>query len=141
MSLKLAADPSVQKVAVAAAGTSAAAAWWAAAKEIAAELFGVPLPVVLAAATGAFGSLSFVSATTYGKTLGIGVLWTVIGTFGSQLALSVVGAWLGVTVPAGALAGAAILVAAAGPVLVTKANVAKLNDALGRYLDGLGRRP
>lgn len=139
--LTVAADPGVQKSVLATAGTSGAAAWWTAAKEVALEVFGVPLPVVLAAATGAFGALSFVSATTYLRTLGLGALWTVAGTFSAQLALSLIGAWSGAQVPTGALAGAAILVAAAGPVLVTRENVDKIRAALGRWLDGLGAKP
>lgn len=139
MSLNLAADPATQKALIATAAASGVTAWWAAAKEIALELFGVPLPVVLAAATGAFGALSFVSATTYLRTLGVGAFWTVAASFGAQLALSLIGAWAGITIPTGALAGAAILVAAAGPVLVTRAHVQKLRDAVGRLLDGVGK--
>ena len=138
MSLQIAADPTVQKSVAITAASTGAAAWWTTAKDIALELFGVPLPVVLAAATGAFGALSFVSATTYTRTLGIGALWTMLGTYGAQLALALIGAWAGVTIPTGALAGAAILVSAAGPVMVTQGNVDKLRAALGRFLDNLG---
>ena len=141
MLVKIGADPGVQKALVATAAASGTAAWWAAAKEIALELFGVPLPVVLAAATGAFGALSFVSSTSYAKTLTQGVLWTLIGTYGSQLALSLIGAWAGGQIPTGALAGAAILVSAGGPVLVTQENVQKLRAAFGRRLDNIGRQP
>ncbi len=134
----VAADPAVQKAVMATAAASGGVAWWATAKEIALELFGVPLPVVLAAATGAFGALSFVSATSYMRTLGTGALWTVIGTYGAQLALSLVSAYSGAQIPPAALAGAAILVAAGGPVLVTRENVDKLRAAIGRRLDNIG---
>lgn len=141
MSLKIAADPGVQVAVGVTAGTTGYAAWLVTAKEIASEFFGVPLPVLLAAATGAFGALSFVSATTYLRTLGIGIVWTLAGTFSAQLALWAIGAAFSTQVPTGALAGAAILVSAAGPVLVTKDNVQKLREAAARKLDDLWRKP
>lgn len=141
MKIEIAADPVTQKAIIATAAASGGAAWWTAAKEIALELFGVPLPVVLAAATGAFGALSFVSATSYPRTLGMGTLWTFAGTYGAQLALWLVGWWAKAEVPAVALPGVAILLAACGPLIATRDNIDRLRAAIGRRIDALWSKP
>lgn len=139
MKLSIAADAGVQKAVAGTAAASGAAAWLAQAKDLALELFGVPLPVVLACATASYGALSFVSGMSYLKTIGAGLVWTLVGTYGAQLSLSMIGSWTGVQVPTGALAGAGMLVAGAGPLVVTLENVQKLRDAAGRLIDGIGK--
>jgi hypothetical protein len=138
----MAADPGVQKAVIAAAGASGAAAWWTHAKEIALELFGVPLPVVLACATVAYGALSFRSGMSYCRTLLAGVVWTVAGTWGAQLALFLIAKLLGLDLaglPPAALGGAGMAVSGAGALLVTRENVDKLRAAVGRRLDNIGK--
>lgn len=137
MKFALLADMGAQKVSAVTASTSGVAAWWTTAKEIALELFGVPMQVVLACATAAFGALSFQSETTYLKTMRAGVVWTGVGTYGAQLGLSVIGSYLGVEVPTGALAGAGMVVAGGGALFVTKDNVTKARAAVGRWIEGL----
>jgi hypothetical protein len=138
MKLPLVGNETVQQVAATVAATSGIGALLASATEVVMGIFGVPLPVLLAATAAAFGALSFVSGMTYRGTLGIGVVWTVVGTYGSHLGMAIIGWAIGVALPAGAHAGAALLVAGAGPLLVTKTNVEKARAALGRWLDNIG---
>ncbi len=143
--LSVAADPSVQKAVAAtataaAAGVGAGVTWWTTAKEIALELFGVPLPVVLACAATAYGGLSFRSGMTYHQTLWAGVVWTVIGTYGARFTLSIIGGWAGVQIPEAALAGAGMAVAGGGAMFLTRETVQKVRDMINRRIDGVGRR-
>lgn len=139
MLVKIGADPGVQKAVVATAAASGGMAWWTAAKEIALELFGVPLPVVLACATAAFGALSFHSNMTYRKTVWAGVVWTMLGAWGARTALSLIGGWAGVEIPVAALAGGGIALSGAGALLVTSELVVKVRTAVGRWVDGIGK--
>jgi hypothetical protein len=137
--LNLAADTGVQTAAAASAAAGGLVTGWTAAKEVAFELFGVPLPVVLACATAAYGALSFVAGMSYVRTALAGAAWTAMGTYGAQLALSLIGTWAGIEIPSGALAGAGMVVAGGGPLVVTRENVQKLRAAVGRVIDGLGK--
>lgn len=115
LKLEIAADPGVQKGAVAAtAAASGVGAWLAHATEIAVGLFGVPLPVVLAAAMAAYGVRSIMHSTSYPQAVFVGGMWAGIGVFGAQLALWVLGAKLGVAVAPEALPGLAMTIAGAG---------------------------
>lgn len=125
----------------------AAASWIAGTKEIVLELFGVPLSVLVAASIASYGALSFVSSLGYTRTLVVGAVWTIVGTYGAELGLFLIASafeWIlghPVVVPPTLLAGAAMLVAGAGPIFFTKSNVDKAREALGRFLDGLfGRK-
>lgn len=120
----------------AATGTAAALV---AAKGMAMELLGVPLPVVLAAATAAFAARSFMPTTTYSKALCGGLVWTLIGVFLSSLILSGVALWTGKEPAAASLAGVALLVAGLGQ-LVFPVIKEKCPQVLGRYLDKLGSK-
>jgi hypothetical protein len=106
-------------------------------KGVALELLGVPLPVVLAAATAAFAARSFLPPTTYPKALCGGIVWTLIGVFLSSLVLSIVAAWTGQEPASAALAGVALLIAGLGPLLwpVVKE---KCPQVAGRWMDRLG---
>jgi hypothetical protein len=140
-SMIVAADPGVQKAVVTISAVSGVASGWSAAKEIALEIFGVPMPVVLACATAAFGALSFHSGMTYCRTLWAGTVWTMLGSWCAQFSLSLIGGWVGVEIPIAALAGAGIAAAGAGALFVTKSNVNKARAAVGRWIDNIGKQP
>lgn len=106
-------------------------------KGIALELFGVPLPVILAAATAAFAARSFLPPTSYPRALVAGMVWTLVAVFLSNLAIAVAGIWLDKELPAAALAGVALLIAGLGQLLWPVLRE-KLPPLLARYLDGLG---
>ncbi len=113
--LGIAADPVIQSTAVAAtAAVTGLGAWLAHATEIAAALFGVPLPVVLAAAMAAYGVRSVMHSTGYLQAVCVGGMWTGIGVFGAQLALWVLATYLKVEVAPAALPGLAMVLAGAG---------------------------
>lgn len=134
-----AADPNVQQAIAATAAASGVAAWWTMAADIAQVVFGVPLQVVLAAATGAFAARSFRCSTTYMKALGSGFCWTLFGVFFCQAAMWAATKVLGDKPPPGTLAGVALMVAAGGQLVITKDMIEKVRKAVGRWLDGIGR--
>lgn len=126
-----------QQVSAVASACSAAGAWLALVKEWVAELFGVPLPVFLAAEAGAFGARAFLPAAPFWRAFFVSQLWAIAGTATAQLALWVAAKWLeGGTPPPGALAGVALLIAALGqrfaPILWDRGGA-----ALERRLDTL----
>lgn len=127
----------VQHSAFMVSATSAAGAWWMAIGDISAAVFGQPLQVVLAAAAGAYAGCSFVATNSYFKTLGSGILWTIIGiylaTFGVALANKV--AILDAT--PGNVAGVALVISWGCAMLVTEEYVNKLKAAAGRFIDNL----
>lgn len=108
------------------------------AADVATQLLGVPLPVVLAALTGACGARVFLTPQSFGRAFWTCVFWTVAGACSAQLVLWLASWWTGSTPPAGALAGIALVSAALGqrvaPILWTKGGA-----ALERRLDGLFR--
>lgn len=97
-----------------ATAASAVGSWLTFAADVALQLFGVPLPVVLAALTGAFGARVFLPQAAFWRGLGMTAFWTCAGSFGAQLALWLAGMWLGGTPPPGVLAGLALFTAALG---------------------------
>lgn len=115
---------------------SAAGSWLCMAADVAIQLFGVPLPVVLAALTGALGARVFLPPVSFWRAAAMAVFWTFAGSLGAQLALWVASLWLSGTPPPGVLAGLALVVAAAGqrvaPILWDSGGA-----ALQRKLDGL----
>lgn len=127
-----------------AAGTGIAtffAALAAMIKGVVFELLGVPLPVVLAAATAAFFAGSFRPSTTYRKALTQGCAWTLIGVFLSSLVLAVVAKYFDTEMPAAALAGTALILAGAGQLLcplLWPVIQERLPLALRRRIDQLG---
>jgi hypothetical protein len=138
MKFSIASDQTAQAATAATAVAAGGATWLTMAKDLALELLGVPLPVVLACATAAFGALSFVSAMPYRKTLFAGVIWTLVGTYGAQFALHLLAKVFGLELSSGALAGAGMIVSGLGPMVVTMDNVQKLRAAIGRKIDGTG---
>lgn len=101
------------------------------------ELLGVPLPVVLAAATAAFAARSFLPPTTYVRALSEGLAWTLIGVFLSNLGLAVISVWTGKESSSTILAGVALLIAGLGQICLPVI-AAKLPTAIGRRIDQLG---
>jgi hypothetical protein len=122
--------------AAACAAVSAAGTGLCIAADIATQLFGVPLPVVMAALTGALGARVFLPPTSFWRAVVASVGWTFAGAFGSQFVMWLVGKWLDGTAPSGALAGVALLTAGLGqrlaPILWENGG-----EALKRKLDGL----
>lgn len=106
------------------------------AADVAVQLFGVPLPVVLAALTGALGARVFLPPASFWQAVAMSAFWTFAGALGAHLALWIAALWLNGTPPPGVLAGLALLVAAAGqrvaPILWENGGA-----ALQRKLDGL----
>lgn len=138
--MPLSTDPNVQQAVAATAAASGAAAWWATAADLAQLVFGVPVQVILAAATGAFAARSYKCSTTYLKALGSGLVWTLFGVFFCQAAMWMATKFFGDKPPPGALTGVALLVAAGGQLIVTKDTVEQIRKAAGRLLDGIGRK-
>jgi hypothetical protein len=108
-------------------------------KGMALELLGVPLPVVLAAATAAFAARSYLPSTTYPKALCGGLVWTLIGVFLSSLVMAIIAAWTEKEPAAAALAGIALLIAGLGQLLWPVVRE-KCPEVLGRYMDKLGSK-
>jgi uncharacterized membrane protein YeaQ/YmgE (transglycosylase-associated protein family) len=97
-----------------AAAASAAATWLAVAAEAALQLFGVPLPVVLAALTGACGARVFLPPTSFARAAGQSLFWTIAGAIGAQFGLWLVEHFLDGKPPGSALAFVALVMAALG---------------------------
>jgi hypothetical protein len=97
-----------------AAAVSAGGAWLSVAADVAMEIFGVPLQVVLAALTGAFGARVFLPPVAFWQAAGATVLWTAMGSFLPQLGMWIAASWISGTPPQGALAGVALLIAFGG---------------------------
>lgn len=118
MRLELASDPILQQKSAAAlvAGASGAGTLLATAKTWALELLGVPLPVVLAAATGAFGARFFLAEGPFWRGLASSAFWTLAGSFGVQLVLWVASQWITAQPPAGVLAGGSLIIAGLGQI-------------------------
>jgi hypothetical protein len=105
-------------------GASAVGAGYAAAKDVALELFGLPLSVVLAAAAGAFLVRSYLKPVGFLRGLWGSSCWTVIACFVTPLAHQGLASGMGWSLSNAALAGVALLVAALGqvvaPVVITE---------------------
>lgn len=92
--------------------------WLAIAADLALQLFGVPLQVVLAAAMGAFGARSFLPPIGFWPALGSSSLWTAAGAICAQLLLALANAFVSKEIPIAALAGVALVGAAGGQLFV-----------------------
>lgn len=110
--------------------------WVSIASDAALQLFGVPLPVLLAALTGACGARAFLPACGFWQAVAVNAFWTLAGTFLPQLVLWVASSWISSAPPPGVMAGAALLIAAfgqrVGPIVWESGG-----EALRRRLDGL----
>lgn len=125
-----------QPLSACAALASGVGTWMALVSEAALQLFGVPLPVVLAALTGACGARVFLPPVPFLHAALSSVFWTATGTFLPQLLLWVAGSLMTAGAPAGVVAGIALMTAALGqrvaPIVWEKGGA-----ALERKLDGL----
>jgi hypothetical protein len=123
-------------IAAAASSASAAGSWASFASEATLQMFGVPIGVVLAAMTGAFGARVFMPNESLPRVVVSTMLWTCSGAFLPQLALWMMGIWLTKDPPHGAMAGAALIIAFGGqrvvPILWGEGG-----DALKRRLSNL----
>lgn len=131
-----AADQTVQHVALGLTVTSGMATWLAVAADVALAIFGVSLPVVLAAATGAAAGRTLVpSQVSYRRAVFEGVLWGVVGIFTAQLGLYAVGKLTGADLPTGALSGVSLLTAMGAQIFVTQELIESLRAAIRRRID------
>jgi len=98
--------------------SAGAAGWFAQAGEIAVQLLGVPLPVVLAAIAGAFLARTYQEPCSYISALGRSFGWVVFGCAGAQAAVAITStASETFKVPVGALAFIALLISGLAPKL------------------------
>jgi hypothetical protein len=95
--------------AVAGAATTGAAAWLSFAGNVAVQLLGVPLPVVVAAIAGALLARVYLPTIAFASALGRSVLWVVTGCVTAQGVSAVV------TLPVGVLGISALLISGLGP--------------------------
>lgn len=133
-------DMLVPPVSACVAAASGLGAWITLASEAAVQLFGVPLPVVLAALTGACGARVFLPPAPFWHAVLGCVFWTLAGGFLPQFVLWIAAQWLSGTPPTGVISGIALMTAALGqrvaPILWNKGGA-----ALERKLDGLWPKP
>lgn len=115
---------------------SAAGTWLALVKDWVLQLFGVPLPVFLAAAAGAFAARTFMPATGLWRTLGGGLLWTLIGTFGADGVRQIVSS----STSGGGTPLMALLIAGFGQILFTPEIIQKVRDAVARRIDAFSKK-
>lgn len=97
-------------------------------------IFGVPIPVLLAAMTGACIARSYVPARNYFAAISATLGWTVVGCSLAPLAQAIVKKYLELDLPTNAMAGVA-LVAAAGLPLVMPIIVEKVPEIIRAKLD------
>lgn len=109
---------SVQSLSAGVAAAGGLGAYFSGAQEVVLQVFGVPLPVVLAAATGAFGARSFLEPVGFWRALSASLMWTAVGAFCTALGLWLFGLWIGREVPTTATAGVALFIAAGLELLV-----------------------
>lgn len=102
------------------------------------ELFGVPLPVLLASAAGAFGARVFLPEAPFWRALALSTFWTFAAAWLAELVRWGLARSLNGEMPTGALAGVALLVAAMGPRLAPVV-MDKGTAAVGRWLDSIRR--
>lgn len=111
-------EPNTTTAAGAMAASSGAAALFATVGEVTTQVLGVPLPVVLGAATGAFLARAYMPALEIGfvRALAVSIGWTLAGSIAAPLVSSLLPLLPGLgslKLPVGALAGIAGLVASA----------------------------
>lgn len=104
--------------ALAIAGAGGVAALIAAFTEVALQLFGVPLPVVLAAMTGACIARSYTPAQNFFGALMATIGWTIVGCALAPIVQAMVKKVAGLELPTNALAGVALIVSAGVPLLI-----------------------
>ena len=120
---------------VGAASAAAGSAWLAVVADFAMQVFGVPLPVVLCAAAGAFIARSYAPAVNFIRALAASCAWVCAG--GGRARVGLWGGGLGGgVVPATVLAGLAFAIAAAGP-LLWPVVIEKLPEIVRARLDRL----
>ncbi len=137
MGLPIASEQGVQHASAVMAAGSAAGAALAFVKEWAAELFGVSLPVLLAAETGAFGARSFMPPVGIVRAFVGAQAWAFIGAFGADGLRALVAGATGFTLPGGTMPLAALLIAGGLQLLLTAELIAKARAAVGRRIDSL----
>jgi hypothetical protein len=108
-------DVSGNAASCAGAAVTAAGTWWSLIGDVAVQLLGVPLPVALAASTGAFLARTYQPAAALWRAFAGSACWVVGACALAPLAAPIAQKYAGVELPAGALAGVAFAIALAGP--------------------------
>lgn len=108
--------PSVGAAAV--AGTSGAATVLSMLSEVATQILGVPLPVVLSATTGAWVARSYAPSKNFAAAIAGTLGWTIAGCTLAPLAGALLEHWTGLKLPTNALAGLALVVSGGLPLLL-----------------------
>lgn len=101
-----------------AASTSGAATVISTLTEVTTQILGVPLPVVLAALTGAWIARSYTPSKNFAAALFGTLGWTTAGCVLSPLAAALVKHYASLEFPTNALAGLALIVSAGIPLLL-----------------------
>lgn len=109
--------------------------------EVTSALFGVPLPVVLAAVTGAFIARSYTPASNFFAAIMATIGWTFAGCSLAPLATAIGDHYLSFKMPTNALAGLAFVVSVGLPILFPIL-VEKGKEIVRSHLDKLkGAKP
>jgi len=95
-----------------------ATGWLSAAGEIAIQLLGVPLPVVIGATAGALLARGAQDPVPFGKAVIRTGLWIIVGCVCAQGAQAVIGWGMGKELPVGVLGFSALLICLLGPRLL-----------------------
>lgn len=130
------AEPAPSAAIVAAAACSAAATWVCSAQDVALALLGVPLPVVLGGLTGALAARYWLPAVAFWSAAAGAGVWTIAAAILAQLVQWALGAVTDKPVPAGALAGIALVAGGLGPFLAPVL-IERAPAALRRVLDSI----
>ncbi len=109
-------EAAVQTASVAVSGVSAAGAVITTLRDVAMDVMGVPLPVVLAAIAGAFGARSYLAPVGFVRGVSGSMLWALIACGCAPLAQTIIAAMSGWQLPTTALSGVAVLIAAGGQI-------------------------
>jgi hypothetical protein len=128
------------KSAAAVAAGSGAATVLSMVGEVALQILGVPLPVVLAAGTGAWIARSYTPAANLLTALVGTAGWTLAGCFTAPFAQWIVKSFSGSEMPTNALAGIALCVSLVLPMVVPIVRQ-KLPEVIGARLDRWKGRP
>lgn len=122
------------------AGTSGLAALLTIFQDVSAALFGVPLPVVLAAMTGAWFARSLAPAAGFFSALGATAGWTVAGCVLAPVVQFAVKYFTKTELPNAAFAGVALIVSGGLPMILPVVRT-KLPEIVGSWLDRLKGTP
>lgn len=130
------AEPTTSTATAVAAACTATAAWLCVAQDAAVQLLGVQLSVILGGLTGALVGRYFLPAMAFGAAVASTSVWTIAAAILAELMRWLLQALIDKPIPAGALAGLALVAAAVGPHLLPVL-IERGPPALRRILDSI----